>query len=87
MKYIVIFALLSVLYISFLFFENEFGKRDKNTTLTRVIPEVKIVKEIDFTISKDRYETIFFNGDFNDTESAKGFLELFSNYKVVLKFC
>ncbi len=28
---------------------------------------------------------IFFNGDFNDTESAKGFLELFSNYKVVSK--
>ncbi len=26
-----------------------------------------------------------FNGDFNDTESAKGFLELFSNYKLFPK--
>ncbi len=48
-------------------------KEIKILLLQGLFQEVKIVKEIDFTISKDRYETIFFNGDFNDTESAKGF--------------
>jgi len=86
MKYIVVIILLLVLYISYLSLGERLLKEQISPPQPiKDIPKVEIIKEFEFSISKDRYNNILFSGDFNSTDDAKEIVSTLGECEIVSK--